>query len=146
MQHFRRGAAGIQQLLFGNRLLVYNTDGSVDSHIGIHNRRFVHGDTDILIQKAYDAGHGIINHHAAGIQHTAHHVNSVLGRGKLIRYLDAAPAVHNDLDIVVGVDIHLLDARLINPFIQKRIAGHIFIELFAEFRCCQPVRRVLPLD
>ena len=117
MQHFRRGAAGFQKLLLGNRLLVDNTDGSVDTHIRIHNRGFVHRDSDIFIQEPNNAGHGVVYHHAAGVQHTANHINGVLGRGEFVRDLNAAAAVHNHLNIVVGVDIHFLNARLINPLI-----------------------------
>ncbi len=117
MEHLRRGTPGIQELFLGHRILVDDTDGGIDSHFRIHDGRLIHRDTNVLVQEADDRGHGVVNDHAAGVQHTPYHVNGVLGGGKPVRDLDAAPAVHDDLDIVVGVDVHLLHTGLVDPFL-----------------------------
>ena len=95
-------AAGIQQLLFGDCLLVDDTDRGVDAHIRVYNGRLIHRDTDVFVQKAHHTGHGVVNDHAAGVEHTAHHINGVLRGGKLVRDLDAAPAGLDHFDVVVG--------------------------------------------
>src|SRR5699024_982221 len=114
--HLSGGAAGIQQLLLGDRLLVDDTDGGVDPHIRVYNGRLVHRDTDVCVQKAHHTGHGVVNDHAAGVEHTAHHINGGLRGGSLVRDLDAALAGLEHLDVVVGVDVDFLNAGLVNPF------------------------------
>ena len=52
MQHLRRGAARVQQLLFRYCLLVNNTDTGINPHIRVHYGRFIHRDTDIFVEKA----------------------------------------------------------------------------------------------
>ena len=146
MKHLCGGAAGIQQLLLGDCLLVDDTDGGVDPYIRVHNGRLVHRDTDVFVQKAHHTGHGVVNDHAAGVEHTAHHINGVLRGGKLVRDLDAAPAGLDHFDVVVGVDVDFLNAGLIDPFLEERVTGHILIELFTQFLGGQPLNGVFTLD
>ena len=146
VEHLGGGAAGIQQLLFGDCLLVDDTDGGVDAHIRVYNGRLIHRDTDVFVQKAHHTGHGVVNDHAAGIEHTAHHINGVLRGGKLIRDLDAAPAGLDHFDVVVGVDVDFLNAGLVDPLLEEGVPGHILIELFAQFLGSQPFDGVFPLD
>ena len=61
------GAAGIQQLLFGDCLLVDDTDRGVDAHIRVYNGRLIHRDTDVFVQKAHHTGHGVVNDHAQAL-------------------------------------------------------------------------------
>jgi len=74
----------------------------------------------------------------------AGYVDGVLGRGELVRYLDAPPAVHDHLDVVVGVDVYLFHIGHIDPFTQKRVARHILIELVAEFSGGEAFHGVFP--
>ena len=104
MKHFSGGTAGVQQFFFTDGLLIDNTDGGIDAYICIHNGSFVHRNTDVLVQKSHNAGHSIINDHAAGVEHTAHHINGVLGRTEFVRDFDAAPAGLDHLDVVVCVE------------------------------------------
>ena len=146
MKHFRSGAAGVQQLLCRNRLLIHDTDGGVNPHLRVNNRCLIHGDTHILIQKPDHAGHGIVYDHAAGVEHTPDHINGVLWGGKLVRDLNAAPAGFNYLNIVVGIDVDLLNTRLVDPLFQEGVPSHVLIELLAQFLRGQSLDSVFSLD
>ena len=52
-----------------------------------------------------NAGHSIINDHAAGVEHSADHIDGVLGRTEFIRDLDTAPTGFDHFNVVVGVDV-----------------------------------------
>ena len=146
MKHFRCCTAGVQQLLCRNRLLIYDTDGSVDPHLRVNNRRLIHRDTHILIQESDHAGHGIVYDHAAGVEHAPDHINSVLWRGKLVRDFNAAPAGFNHLNVVVGIDVDLLNTGFVDPLFQEGVPGHVLIELLAQFLRGQPLDGVFSLD
>ena len=146
MKHLSCSAAGVQQFLLADRLLVDDTNGGVDTNIRVYNGRLVHRDTDVFVQKAHHTGHGVVNDHAAGVEHTAHHINGVLRGGKLVRDLDAAPAGLDHFDVVVGVDVDFLNAGLVDPFLEEGVPGHILIELFTQFLGGQPFDGVFPLD
>lgn len=66
IQHFFCGRTGVDKLFSGYGLLVYNTDGGVDSNIGIYNGSLVYRDSDIFVQISNNGRHRVINHHAAG--------------------------------------------------------------------------------
>ncbi len=53
---------------------------------------------------------GVVQHHAGGMQHPAHHVDGVLGAFKPFLQLLCFPACILDLDILPAVDVDLLDA------------------------------------
>ena len=146
VKHFSSGTAGVQQFFFTDGLLVDNTDGGIDAYIRIHNGSFIHRNTDVLVQKSHNAGHGVINDHAAGVEHPADHIDDVLGRTEFIRDLDATPTGFDHFNVVVGVDVDLLNTGLIDPFLQKGVAGHVFIELGTQFFCREPVKGILSLD
>ena len=146
VKHLSCGAAGIQKLLFRDRLLIDDTNGGIDTNIRVHDRGLIHGDTDVLIQKPHHAGHRIVDDHAAGVEHTPHHINGVLRRRKLVRDLDAAAAGLDHLNVIVGVDIDFFDAGLVDPFLQKGVPGHIFIELLAKLLGGQPADSIFAFD
>ena len=133
MEHLRRGAAGFQELLLGYGLLVHDTDGGVHSNVRVHDGGLVHGNADVPVKEPDYRGHGVVNDHAAGVQHAPDYVYSVLRGGEPFGYLDAAPAVHDDFNVVVGVDVHLLHVGGVDPFLQKGISRHVLIEFGAEF-------------
>ena len=126
--------------------MVDNTDGGIDAYICIHNGSFVHRNTDVLVQKSHNAGQSIINDHAAGVEHSADHIDGVLGRTEFIRDLDTAPTGFDYFNVVVGVDVDLLNTGLIDPFLQKGVAGHVFIELGTQFFCREPVKGIFAFD
>ena len=146
MKHLSRGAAGIQKFLFRDRLLVDDTDGGIDANIRVHDRCLIHGNTDVLIQKSNHAGHRIVDDHAAGVEHTPHHINGVLRRRELIRDLDAAAAGLDHLNVIVGIEVNFFDAGFVDPFLQKGVPGHIFIELLAKMLGGQPADSVFAFD
>ena len=146
MKHLSRGAAGIQKFLFRDRLLVDDTDGGIDANIRVHDRCLIHGNTDVLIQKSNHAGHRIVDDHAAGVEHTPYHINGVLRRRELIRDFDAAAAGLDHLNVIVGIDIDFFDAGLVDPFLQKGVPGHIFIELLAKLLGGQPADSIFAFD
>ena len=146
VKHFSSGTAGVQQFFFTDGLLVDNTDGGIDAYIRIHNGSFIHRNTDVLVQKSHNAGHGVINDHAAGVEHPADHIDGVLGRTEFIRDLDATPTGFDHFNVVVGVDVDLLNTGLIDPFLQKGVAGHVFIELGTQFFCREPVKGIFAFD
>ena len=53
---------------------------------------------------------GVIQHHAGGMQHPAHHVDGMLGAFKPLLKLLCLPTCILDLDILPAVDVNLLDA------------------------------------
>ena len=57
----------------------------------------------------------------------------MLGRLEAVRDLHGASAAHNHFDVVKGVDVYLLDARLINPFLQKGDTCHVLIQAVTQF-------------
>ena len=139
MQHLRRGAARVQQLLFRYCLLVNNTDTGINPHIRVHYGRFIHRDTDIFVEKADYAWHGVVNYHAAGHQHSADYVNGMLRRTEFIWYFDTTAAGFNDFNVVIGINIYFLHTRLVYPFFQEREARHVLIQLGAQFLRVQSV-------
>ena len=146
VKHFSGGTAGVQQFFFTDGLLIDDTDGGIDAYICIHNGSFVHRNTDVLVQKSHNAGHSIINDHAAGVEHSADHIDGVLGRTEFIRDLDTAPTGFDHFNVVVGVDVDLLNTGLIDPFLQKGVAGHVFIELGTQFFCRESVKGIFAFD
>ena len=70
----------------------------------------------------------------------------MLGRTEFIRDLDTAPTGFDHFNVVVGVDVDLLNTGLIDPFLQKGVAGHVFIELGTQFFCREPVKGIFAFD
>ena len=70
----------------------------------------------------------------------------MLRRRKLVRDLDAAAAGLDHLNVIVGVDIDFFDAGLVDPFLQKGVPGHIFIELLAKLLGGQPADSIFAFD
>ena len=128
IQHGASGRAALHKVLLLHILRVDDTDGGGNAHILVHQRGFEDSDADVFGEVAQDGGAGVVQHHAADMEHAADHIDGVFRAVEVLLQLDRFPVGVQYLNVPPGVHIDLLDAGPEDVLGEQTKLSHLRVE------------------
>ena len=127
VQHFSGCRAKADKLLFREFPGVDDTDRSGKPLVFVNHAVPHDCDTDFVGKMPHHDGLGTVKNHAGLVEHTADHINGVLGRIEMLFARQNVAVGIGDFDVFPLVDVDFLHIIPVEIFGQERKAGHLAV-------------------